>query len=165
MPRKSRSTAAGEKFIEAVEAAINDLGLPLEEVAVAVALGARQKILEAPVFPKELVYLGKFQWGPKGLLPQGHIIVAWRPLIPVNVEKISVYYMGALMTFLDDRVLTSSLLGDSKRHLMDPDGESKRINDLVKNCRSAINKRKMLMEDNFDSMRKQIREVTAINKG
>lgn len=102
---------------------------------------------------KELYYSGEYAW--KGLA-NGHIVVAWRPSIVHDKEKINIAVMDIIMQSLAEPPAFQKIFSFPERQLSNPDYEKKRLDQLRKDLRAATNKK---ISQIFETNNKLARDV------
>lgn len=98
---------------------------------------------ETPV--RDVRYLGDYVWN-RADIPEGHIVVAWQPMLAVNEQRITDTVIEAIHWLRTDLRLFAKILCDTGRARQNIIAEKKYLADLIKRLDSAFDQRKKRTE-------------------
>lgn len=111
---------------------------------------------ETPV--RDVRYLGDYVWN-RADIPDGHIVVAWQPMLNVNEQRITDTLIAAVQWLRTDLRLFAKILCNTGRARQNVAAEKKYLTDLIKRLDSAFDQRKKRSENEAEKLARKLMVV------
>lgn len=119
-------------------------------------IGNRKNIKTLRTPMTDVVFRGGHLWN-KADIPDGHVVVAWRPLpVPKGSNRVLEFMFDQVAFLRTQPKLFAELLCDTKRGMMSKAEETKYICDLMKRLNSAFEKRERRIASDVECISKAL---------